>query len=76
MPALAEFQPLFTESIDTIRARIDANVNAGLDPTDVRFQDTIPGSFFWDHTQTFAMEAEFLWDFASTELVASFFLPF
>jgi uncharacterized phage protein gp47/JayE len=76
MPTLIEFVPLRQESIDTIRARIDAGVNAGLDPTDPRWRDTTPGHFFYDHTQAFALEAEFLWDYGSTELPASFFLPF
>jgi uncharacterized phage protein gp47/JayE len=72
---LASFAPLRQETIDTIRARIDANVNAGLDPADPRWQDTTAGGFFFEHTQSMGMEAEFLWDFASVELVASFFLP-
>jgi uncharacterized phage protein gp47/JayE len=73
---LAEFTPLRAESVDTIRARVDAGVNAGLDPVDPRWTDTTPGGFFWDHTQVLSLEAELLWDFASTELPASFFLPF
>jgi uncharacterized phage protein gp47/JayE len=73
---LDQFVPLRDESIDTIRARIDAGVNAGLDPGDPRWQDTTPGGFFWDHTQAAALEAELLWDMASMELPASFFLPF
>jgi uncharacterized phage protein gp47/JayE len=73
---LAEFAPLRAESVDTIRARVDAGVNAGLDPVDPRWTDTTPGGFFWDHTQVLSLEAELLWDFASTELPASFFLPF
>jgi uncharacterized phage protein gp47/JayE len=73
---LAEFTPLRAESVDTIRARIDAGINAGLDPADPRWTDTTPGGFFYDHTQVSALEAELLWDFASVELPASFFLPF
>lgn len=76
MATLAEWTPLRAESIDTIRARIDAGVNAGLDPADPRWRDTVPGGFFYDHTQAGAFEAELLWDMASTELPASFFLPF
>jgi uncharacterized phage protein gp47/JayE len=76
MPSLAQWTPLRQETIDTIRQRVDANVNAGLDEADPRWQETTPGGFFYDHTQSFALEAEFLWDFASTELPASFFLPF
>lgn len=76
MAALAEFAPLRSESIDTIRARVDAGVNAGLDPADPSWRDTTPAGFFWDHTQTMALEAELLWDMASVELPASVFLPF
>lgn len=76
MAALSEFVPLRNESVDTIRARIDANVNLGLAPGDDRWQDTIPGGWFFDHTQAFALEAEGLWDYASLELPASFFLTF
>jgi uncharacterized phage protein gp47/JayE len=76
LSALADFVPLRTESVDSIRARIDTGVNAGLDPTDPRWTDTTPGGFFWDHTQVVALEAEMLWDFGSTELPASVFLPF
>lgn len=76
MPALADFEPLRTETVDTIRARIDANVNAGLDAADVRWQDTVPGGWFYDHTQAFALELEGVYDYVSLELPASFFLPF
>lgn len=76
MAVLADWTPLRAESIDTIRARIDAGTNAGLDPADPRWTDTTPAGFFWDHTQTFALEGELLWDMASVELPASFFLPF
>jgi hypothetical protein len=74
--ALADFLPLRAESVDSIRSRVDAGVNAGLNPADPRWTDTTPGGFFYDHTQVLALEAELLWDFASTELPASFFLPF
>jgi uncharacterized phage protein gp47/JayE len=76
MPTLAEFKPLRDESIDSIRARIDSGVNAGLDPADPLWRDTTPGGFFYDHTQALGLEAELLWDFASLELPASFLLPF
>lgn len=76
MATLAEFEPLRAESVDSIRGRVDAGINAGLDPTDPRWTDTTPGGFFYDHTQVLALEAELLWDFASTELPASLFLPF
>jgi uncharacterized phage protein gp47/JayE len=76
MASLVEWVPLRAETIDTIRARVDANVNAGLDESDPRWQETVGGGFFYDHTQSMALEAEQLWDFGSTELPASFFLPF
>lgn len=76
MTGLAEFIPLRAESIDSIRQRVDAGVNAGLDPANPLWMDTTPGGFFYDHTQVMALEGELLWDFASTELPASVFLPF
>jgi uncharacterized phage protein gp47/JayE len=74
--ALADFLPLRAESVDSIRSRVDAGVNAGLNPADPRWTDTTPGGFFYDHTQVLALEEEGLWDYVSVELPASFFLPF
>lgn len=76
MPVLLHWAPLRVETIDSIRARMDVNVNAGLDESDPRWQETIPGGFFYDHTQITALEHERLWDFVSNEVPASFFLPF
>lgn len=76
MAALKDFTPLRAESIDSIRARIDAGTNAGLVPGDPRWRDTVPGGFFYDHTQAVALEAELLWDYASVELPASVFLQY
>src|SRR3954470_2563903 len=68
MPSLYEFPPLRTESIDSIRARVDADVNAGIDPNTERFNDTTPGGFYWDLSQAVLLEVARVWDFAATEV--------
>lgn len=73
MPDITEFTPVVQETIETIRARLDADINAGLDPADPRWTDTVEGSVYWDLTQIFALEAERLWDMIGTELPASIF---
>lgn len=65
--------PLVTETIDSIRARMDADANAGLLPTDTGYIDTTEGGAYFDLTQPAALEAERLWDFLGTEVVAAMF---
>lgn len=71
MAELADFIPLRTENLDTIIARIDADINAGVDPEDDRFIDTTPGGFYSDIRTAFALEIERLWDVATTDTVAA-----
>jgi uncharacterized phage protein gp47/JayE len=71
--AFISFTPLVVENIDSVRARMNADANAGLDPADPNFQDTTEGGFFWDMTQAAAMEAVRLWDLLGTETVAAAF---
>lgn len=70
MADLIDFIPLVQENIDTIRARLDTDVNAGVDPTSQSFVDTTEGGFYHDLTQAVALEIERLWDFASAEVPA------
>jgi len=76
MPSLLDFIPLRIETVESIRARMDADVNAGVDPSDDAFIDTTPGGFYFDVTQAIALEMERLWDMAATEFVAASFVAF
>lgn len=71
MADVLNFLPLRVETVDDIRARIDADVNAGLDPDDEAWIDTTEGSFYYDITQALILELERLWDFAATDVVAA-----
>lgn len=64
------FLPLRDETILDVRARFDADVNAGLDPSDAAFTDTTVGGFYYDASQPAAMECVRLWDFFSNEVPA------
>lgn len=72
MASILQFRPLFRESLSRIRARINADANAGLAPADPSYLDTTPGGFFWDLTQSPALEIARLWD-ALNEMAASVF---
>lgn len=73
MPALLDFTPVFQESAATIRARMDADANAGLSVGDPRWLDTREGTFYWDITQVVVLELARLWDALSLEVVAAAF---
>jgi uncharacterized phage protein gp47/JayE len=74
MADLDQFIPLRVETMDDIRARLDADVNAGIDPEDAAFIDTTPGGEYFDVTQAIALEIERLWDFAANDVPAAMFL--
>lgn len=76
MPDITDFTPVVQETIETIRARLDADVNAGLDPADLRWVDTVEGGVYWDLTQVVALEMERLWDALGTEIPAAMFPSF
>lgn len=71
-----DFLPLFVETPDTIRARVDADMNAGVDPTDPNFADTTEGGMYFDVTQPIILEIDRLWDALSTEVPAVMFPAF
>lgn len=73
---LTDFLPIFNETTATIRARIDADVNAGLTPDDPRWIDTREGSFFYDITQPVVIELARQWDALSVEVPAAAFVEF
>lgn len=74
--ALTDFLPIFNETAATIRARVDADVNAGLTPDDPRWIDTREGSFFYDVTQPVVIEIARMWDALSLEIPAAAFVEF
>lgn len=71
MADLSDFVPVRVEDLDTIIARIDADLNAGVDPEDDAFIDTTPGTFYADLRTAFALEIERLWDVATADTVAA-----
>lgn len=76
MPHLLDFLPLRQETLATIRARLDADANAGLDPEDEAFIDTTPGGWYHDITQAVAQELLRFWDMASLDVPAVVFVDF
>jgi uncharacterized phage protein gp47/JayE len=76
VPEFIDFLPLYVETTDTIRARIDADVNAGVDPSDPAFVDTTEGGMFYDASQPIILEIERLWDALSAEVPAVMFPAF
>lgn len=73
MPDIDEFVPIARENIDTIRARMDSDINAGLSPSDPRWVDTVEGGPYWDLSQVAGLEIERIWDFLSVEVPAAMF---
>jgi uncharacterized phage protein gp47/JayE len=76
MTSLLDFVPLFQETVETIRARMDADATAGLALDDDRRIDTREGSFYWDVTQAAIQEIARLWDALSVDVPAAAFVPF
>jgi uncharacterized phage protein gp47/JayE len=76
LPNIEEFVPVARENIDTIRARMDSDINAGLSPSDPRWVDVVEGGPYWDLSQVVALEVERLWDFLSVEVAAAMFPSF
>lgn len=68
-----DFLPLFQETEATVRARLDADVNAGIPTSDERYVDTRPGSFYYDITQAALIEMGRLWDALASEVPAAAF---
>jgi uncharacterized phage protein gp47/JayE len=69
--AVLDFLPLFRETVDTVRARVDADMNAGVDPTDPAFIDTTEGGIAYDLTQPVVIEIVRLYDALATEYPAA-----
>ena len=71
MPDPVEFVPIFNETADGIRARMFADMNAGLQPDDPAFLDTTPGGFAWDLTGASVLEIERLYDAVGAEMISA-----
>lgn len=68
---LLELLPLRRETPDTVRARFDASVNAGVSPADAAYVDTTAGSIYWDVTQTVLLEFVRIYEVVTVEMVAA-----
>jgi uncharacterized phage protein gp47/JayE len=69
---ITDFLPVIQETADSIRARVDADVNAGLSPSDAAYIDTTPGGMYYDLTQGIILEIERAYDTMGTDIPASF----
>jgi uncharacterized phage protein gp47/JayE len=70
---VSNFLPIFTEDIDTIRARLNTDANPAILPDDSAYLDTTVGGFWYDLTQAPALEIERLWNALSYDMVAASF---
>lgn len=76
MADLSDFLSIREETLETIIARMDADVNAGVGPDDDDFIDTTDGTFYADLRAAFALEIERLWDVATKDTVAACMVEF
>lgn len=76
MTDLLTFIPLLQETEESIRARLDADINAGISPDAEDFVDTREGSFYWDITQAIVLELARLRDMISLDFPAAAFVPY
>lgn len=74
MSDLLNFLPVRKETVASIRARLETDINAGKDPEDQSFWDTMDGTPTADVLMTCALEFERLWDVATTDIPASAFV--
>lgn len=71
MASLIDYLPLFQEDAATVRARINADANAGIAVDDPRYVDVREGTFFWDVTQPLVLEFARIYDALATEVPAA-----
>jgi uncharacterized phage protein gp47/JayE len=76
MPDLVDFLPLVTETVASIRNRVDADINAGLSVTDADYVDTVEGGMYHTLTQPLILEIGRLYDVVATEAIAATFPAF
>jgi uncharacterized phage protein gp47/JayE len=72
MADFLRFVPVIRETVNTIRARMDGDANAGISESDSRWLDLTEGGIYYDLTQVSALEAERLYDLVN-EMVAAIF---
>ena len=70
---MADFIPLFQETADSIRLRLDADANAGLEANDPTRIDTREGTFYYDITEAIVLELSRVWDALGTEIPSAAF---
>lgn len=70
-PTFLDLIPLYQESAVTVRARMDADLNAGLSESDPGWIDPREGTFYWDVTQPFVLEIARVWDAIGSEVIAA-----
>lgn len=63
--------PLATEPIEAILARLQADENAGIDPADPLYADTVPGSVWDDLARADALEMDRVYDRMFNEVPAA-----
>lgn len=71
MADLLDRFPLAGETPETILARLQADLNAGIDPTDPLYADMQPGSVWDDLARAFSLELDRLYDRMLTEIPAA-----
>lgn len=76
MADVVDLPPIRVDTIDDVRARLDASANLGVATSDRAYVDTFTGSVFYDLTQPAVLEITRLWDFAATEMLAAALLPY
>lgn len=74
MADLRDYLPLFQETPESIRGRLDADANADLEIDDPRYIDLREGGFYYDITQVAVLEFARIWDALSVEVPASAFV--
>jgi uncharacterized phage protein gp47/JayE len=66
-----DIPPLDSDDIETLRARADADANAGVTPGSREWTDTTPGLPYFAYTQVCLLEIERLRDLIAVEFMAS-----
>lgn len=71
MPDITDQFPLATETTESVLARLQADENAGIDPSDPLYADALPGSVWDDLARADALEFDRLYDRLFNEIPAA-----
>jgi uncharacterized phage protein gp47/JayE len=71
VPDITDILPLAVETPESILARFQADVNAGIDPADPLYADILPGSVWDDVARAEALELDRVYDRMLTEVPAA-----